>query len=252
MEIAHEERGEGPPLVLVHGTASTRTSWDEVLELVSGSFRTIRYDRCGYGASSELGAASVEEHGDDLIALLRSLGAAPALICGHSFGGLVALDVLLREPGLVRAAVLVEPPMLWLGSNGAAAMARMQAAVEEVGTVSGAVAAISRFSLELCGQRGLAAAGPARGEQSLRYPRAFAADLGAAASWSVPAASLRGVDTPVILVTGVHTAAMWREPSEALARLIPGAELHEADSSHLVPIEAPEVVAGAIWSLSQP
>ena len=252
MALTSEERGHGPPLVLVHGTASTRASWDEVAELVDGSFRTIRYDRRGYGASAELGAETVEQHGDDLIALLRDLDAAPALLCGHSFGGLVCLDVLLREPGLARAAVLVEPPLLRLASNGADAMARMRAAVEEVATVSGAVAAIGRFSLELCGQRGLAAAGRERGEQSLRHPRAFAADLRAAAEWSVPAASLGAIATPVTLVTGIHTAAMWREPSEALARLIPGADLHEADSAHLVPIEAPEVVAGAIWSLAQP
>jgi pimeloyl-ACP methyl ester carboxylesterase len=252
VRLAHEERGSGAPLVLVHGTASTRASWDELLELVSGSFRTVRYDRRGYGASSELGATRVEHHGDDLIELVRELGAGPALVCGHSFGALVALDVLLREPELVRAAVLVEPPMLWLASSGAEAMARMHAAREEVATVSGAVAAITRFSLELCGQRGLAAAGRERGEESLRHPRAFAADLEAAASWSVAPADLESIAKPVVLVAGVHTAAHWREPSEALARLIPGAALHEADSAHLVPIEAPEVVAGAIWSLAQP
>ena len=53
--------------------------------------------------------ASPERQVDDLAAIIRALGVAPAHIAGHSFGGAVALRLALRHPGLVRSLILVEP-----------------------------------------------------------------------------------------------------------------------------------------------
>ena len=254
VELAYEEAGSGDPLVLVHGTASMASSWDEVFELVAGDFRTIRYDRRGYGDSGEpegYTATTVEEHGDDLIALLRGLDLAPALLCGHSFGAMACLDVIVREPGLVRAAVLVEPPMLWLAPSGAEAMSQLRAEMEEGAEEHGANGAMGAFVRVVCGPQALDVVGRARSIAALRHPRAFAADIGAAANWSVPPRTLRSIETPVAFVAGTRTPRAYREPAEALARMIPGAELREADSGHLVPNEAPEAVAGAIARIAR-
>jgi pimeloyl-ACP methyl ester carboxylesterase len=255
VELAYEEAGSGDPLILSHGTASTRSIWDEVFELVSDSFRTIRYDRRGYGASGEpegYTGTTVEEHGDDLIALLERLDAAPALLCGHSFGAMACLDVLVRRPELVRAAVLIEPPMLWLASDGAEATSRLRAEMEKAAEVGGAAGAINAFSRVVCGPQGLDIVGRERALESLNRPRSFAADVAAAAAWSVPPRSLRALETPVILMAGIRTPNAYREPAVTLARMIPSAELHEVESAHLVANEAPEAVAAAIWSLAQP
>ena len=255
VELAYDERGTGEPLVLVHGTASTRAIWDELLGELDGAFRTIAYDRRAYGGSGApegYRGTTVEEHGDDLIALLRGLGAAPALLCGHSFGAMACLDVVVREPGLVRGAVLVEPPMLWLASGGAEAMSALRAGMEEGAEADGPKGALAAFTRAVCGPQALDVLGLERARAALRDPVAFAADIGAAAAWSVPPRELRAVEVPVILVAGSRTPQAYREPSEALARMIPGAELREADSGHLVPNEAPDVVAGAIRALAQP
>jgi pimeloyl-ACP methyl ester carboxylesterase len=253
VELAYDERGDGPPLVLVHGTAFTRTIWDEVLEELGDGFRAIRYDRRAYGDSGEpegYRRTTVEEHGDDLIALLRGLDAAPALLCGHSFGAMTCLDVIVREPELVRAAVLAEPPMLWLASGGTEAMSELRAEIQEAAEAHGSNGAIAAFARVVCGPRALEVVGEERALAALGYPTGFAADLGAVGNWSVQPRALRAISTPIIFVAGTRTPQAYREPCEVLAEMIPSAELREADSAHLVPNEAPGVMVDAIRALA--
>lgn len=254
VELAYDERGAGPPLVLVHGTASTRTTWDEVLEALGDEFRAIAYDRRAYGESGEpegYRRTTIEEHGDDLIALLRGLDLAPALLCGHSFGAMTCLDVVVREPELVRGAVLAEAPMLWLASGGAEATSELRAAIQEGAEENGSNGAIAAFARVVCGPESVDVVGYERAVAALRYPRGFAADIGAVGDSSVPPRALRAISTPITLVAGNRTPQAYREPSEVLAEMIPSAELREADSGHLVPNEAPEVLADAIRELDR-
>ena len=253
VELAYDERGSGEPVVLVHGTASTRTIWDELRDALGDEFRTIAYDRRAYGDSGApegFTACTVYEHGDDLIALLRGLDVAPALLCGHSFGAMTCLDVLIREPELVRAAVLIEPPMLWLASNGTEATSELRDAMEKGAAARGSEGAIAAFTRTVCGEQALYVVGRARAVAALSHPRAFAADVGAINEWPVAPRELRGIGTRVILISGTRTPQPYSEPSHTLARMIPGAELREADSGHLVPNEAPDVVADAIRAIA--
>jgi pimeloyl-ACP methyl ester carboxylesterase len=253
VELAYEEAGSGDPLVLVHGTASMASIWDEVFELVTGEFRTIRYDRRGWGASGApegYSATTIEEQADDLIALLRALDASPALLCGHSLGAMTCLAVIVREPGLVRGAVLAEPPMLWLAERGSEALSQQRAAMEEAAAEYGPAGAMAAFTRAVCGPQALDVVGKERAAAALRHPRAFGADLGAVSDWSAPPRALRAIETPVVMVAGTRTPTPYREPTLALARMIPGAELREADSGHLVPNEQPQVLADAIRSLA--
>ena len=255
VELAYDERGSGEPVVLVHGTASTRSIWDEVRDELGDEMRTIAYDRRAYGESGApegFTASTVPEHGDDLIALLRGLDLAPGLLCGHSFGAMTCLDVIVREPELVRAAVLIEPPMLWLGSRGPEATSELRDAIEKGAAERGSDGAIAAFTRTVCGEQALYVVGRARAVAALRYPRAFAADVGAINEWPIAPRALRSIGTRVILVSGTRTPEAYRAPAEALARMIPGAELRRAESGHLVPNEAPAVVADAIRAIAQP
>jgi pimeloyl-ACP methyl ester carboxylesterase len=254
VELAYEEAGSGDPLVLVHGTVSTRSIWDEVAGLVSDSYRVIRYDRRGWGESGEpdgYRSSTVEEHADDLIALLRGLDVAPAYLCGHSLGAMVCLDVIVREPDLVRSAVIVEPPILWLAERGSEAASELGAAIQKGAAEHGPGGAIGAFVINVCGPRAPEVVGPERAAAGLRHPQGFAADMSAVSNWSIPPRALRQIDRRVVLVAGTRTLEPWAEPTRALAGMIPGAKLREADSGHLVPNEQPQVVADAIRSLAQ-
>lgn len=255
VELAYAEHGEGRPLVLAHGTCCTRAIWDETLEALGAGFRVIAYDRRGYGESGapeEYRGTTVGEHADDLAAVMRGLVAEPALVCAYSFGAIATLDLLVREPELVAAAVLIEPPMLWLASGGAEESSSLRESIEQGASERGSDGAVDAFLTGVGGPQALDLLGAARVEAAHASPRAFAADLGAAANWSVPPRELRALDVPVTLIAGTRTRLPWREPSESLARMLPRAELREADSSHFVPVEAPQAVADAIRAAAQP
>jgi pimeloyl-ACP methyl ester carboxylesterase len=104
--IAYERAGEGPPLVLVHGTTSDRSTWELVLPELQRHFTVYAMDRRGRGESGGGGAYDIEREFEDVVALTVSIGGRVDLI-GHSFGSICALEAALRS-SRVRRIVLYE------------------------------------------------------------------------------------------------------------------------------------------------
>jgi pimeloyl-ACP methyl ester carboxylesterase len=247
--LAYDERGEGPAVVLVHGTATARSVWRETIEALGDGVRAIAYDRRAYGdsgAPEPYGGTTVGEQADDLAELIEALGAAPAMVCGHELGALACLDLVVRRPELVAGAVLIEPPMLWLSPAGTDAVGDLRQAVAGAARDEGAGAAVCAY-LEAVGGPGVAdLLGPDRLEESMASPRAFAADLAAAASWTSGRRELRTVGPQVTLVNGLRSDPVRQEATRALAELLPNARLAELESGHFAHLERPSDVAAAI------
>jgi pimeloyl-ACP methyl ester carboxylesterase len=108
-EIAYEKRGEGRPVVLVHGTSGTRKTWEAIAPFLAENHAVVTYDRRGRGASTDTAEYGLDREVDDAKAVLDAVGEEPVLF-GHSFGGLVALEVA-RGTGL-GGLVLYEPAVL--------------------------------------------------------------------------------------------------------------------------------------------
>jgi pimeloyl-ACP methyl ester carboxylesterase len=108
-ELYYEERGSGPPLLLMHGTGAYADLWTPVMDGLARSYRVIAYDRRGHGRSSAVAARHIAEHAADAAALLQMLDAAPATIVGWSGGGAIALGLAASSPELVAELVLAEP-----------------------------------------------------------------------------------------------------------------------------------------------
>ena len=106
-ELYYEVGGEGQPFVLLHDGLLDRRMWDDQFVAFSSLYRTIRYDRRGYGNSSASDRPFSEV--SDLHHLLRHLGTDEAYFLGMSNGGKVALEFALEHPGKVAALVLVGP-----------------------------------------------------------------------------------------------------------------------------------------------
>ncbi|HST54270.1 MAG TPA: alpha/beta hydrolase [Solirubrobacteraceae bacterium] len=107
--LHYEERGSGPPLLLVHGTGAYAGLWSPVLDELARTYRVIAYDRRGFARSASAPRGGLAEHARDAAALLDALGAAPATVVGWSGGGVFALDLAALFPGRVAALVLAEP-----------------------------------------------------------------------------------------------------------------------------------------------
>lgn len=112
VRLHHEVRGEGHPLLLVHGGLADMRMWDEHMEPLSRHFRVIRFDMRGFGESA-MPPGPFSFH-DDIAALLGALGIGSAHVVGLSFGGKVAIDFALEHPAMVDAVVLAGPS---LGGN---------------------------------------------------------------------------------------------------------------------------------------
>jgi pimeloyl-ACP methyl ester carboxylesterase len=105
------ESGTGPLVVLIHGAMDRSGGMLRTRRLLQHEFRVIRYDRRGYGRSK--GAAPSPDFSVQVSDLVDVLDGRPAVIGGHSFGGVIGLALAERSPDLVRAVLAYEAPLIW-------------------------------------------------------------------------------------------------------------------------------------------
>jgi 3-oxoadipate enol-lactonase len=102
--LFYEVRGQGRPLILIHGGLMDRRMWDGQFELFAEKYRVIRYDLRGYEKSDK--AVGKYSHIEDLLRLLNFLGLGKVRLLGLSLGGQIALDFALEHPDRVDALIL--------------------------------------------------------------------------------------------------------------------------------------------------
>src|SRR2546422_6714962 len=102
--LAYDDSGGGPaPIVLLHGLSSARSTWDALVQALAPHHRVVRVDHRGHGQSSHAPGTYVLEHySADAIALCESVVREPAVLVGHSLGGVVAAEVARVRPDIVR------------------------------------------------------------------------------------------------------------------------------------------------------
>ncbi|MCL4261859.1 MAG: alpha/beta hydrolase [Anaerolineae bacterium] len=106
--IAYHRRGSGPPLVLVHGSASANPiAWTAVLPTLEEHFTVYAMDRRGRGESGDGPTYAIEREVEDIVAVVDSIG-QPVNLLGHSFGALCVLEAALLTWNL-RKLILYEP-----------------------------------------------------------------------------------------------------------------------------------------------
>ena len=215
--LAYEERGSGPLVLLVHGMADDAAGIAELAGTLSSEARVIAYDRRGYGRSGApvpYERTTVEEQAEDAAALLRRLDAGPAVLWGADFGALVCLDLCKRHRALVRAAVLVDPPLFAFSRLATEALADERAVLEDALRSGGPQAAVAVY---------LASRGRAREAADSAAARAFFADYGALAGWPATRAQLRALDMALAVIVSAGAPGHFREAADALIALAPAA-----------------------------
>ncbi len=259
VELAWKQRGEGHPVLLVHETGTSAFAWDGVASALdregAGGARAISYDRRGWGDSTAPDGyrrTTVEEQSEDAAVVVESLATGPVIACGAGLGALIALDLLLRRPELVRGAVLVEPPLLALLPEATELLSADRSALEaRAGEGTDAL-----VELYLSGGLGALAAGVDRLPAELtaparERPASLLAELGAASVWSMPLSRLATAERPSLVVAGRGSPALLRTVAQELPGRLAGAELRDPGPSPLpAHLGAPERIALLVAELS--
>lgn len=111
VRVHFQEKGAGPPLVLLHGNNSSTYTWKDVYDELAARHRVVAVDLKGFGFTSKPeGDYRVEAQAALVVRLLDELKIGSAVWCGSSFGGTVALAAAIGHPERVRALVLVAAP----------------------------------------------------------------------------------------------------------------------------------------------
>ena len=107
MRIAWESRGDGPPLLLIHGLGYARWGWEPVADRLAERFRVLLFDNRGIGESeAPPGPYTAAAMAEDAAQVLDEAGAERAHVVGTSLGGMVAQELALAHPERVDRLVL--------------------------------------------------------------------------------------------------------------------------------------------------
>jgi pimeloyl-ACP methyl ester carboxylesterase len=106
--LHYETEGQGQPLVFLNGLGMSVRDWEKQVAYFSTSYRVITFDYRGQGSSDKPpGPYSIPLFCDDTAHLLRSVNAWPAHLVGLSMGGMIAFQMAVSHPELLRSMVIV-------------------------------------------------------------------------------------------------------------------------------------------------
>ncbi len=109
VRLHYQEKGEGIPLVLIHGYASSTYSWKDVFEPLAKKYRVIAVDLKGFGFSEKPdGDYSRRAQGEMVAGLLEQLKIEKAWLAGNSMGGEIVLNIALQHPEKVLGLILID------------------------------------------------------------------------------------------------------------------------------------------------
>ncbi len=251
--VAWDVVGEGPPLVLLHGTPWSSALWRPIAEALAARFTVHLWDMPGYGASSKRAEHPVglDVQGELFAHLLGVWGLDRPHVVAHDIGGAVALRARLLHGARFTSLALVDvvalrpwgSPFFRLVQQHAEVFEQLPPAVHR-----GAIEAYMRGA----SYRGLrdddlaALVEPWLGEEGQRafYRQIAQADE---AHTAVLEPRLAEIDEPVRIVWGEQDGWIPADRAERLRAAIPGSTLALIpDAGHLIQLDAPAALAAEL------
>jgi pimeloyl-ACP methyl ester carboxylesterase len=243
IDIYYEERGDGTPILCIHGTSSSALVWEGAMSELAEHGRCITYDRRGSFRSQRpepYETTHVTEHTDDAAALLDALSATPAVVIGRSYGGEIALDLARRCPDKVGALALLEPAILSLNTEG---KAWLQAILDRVLTIGATdLSSVAEVFLREVAGEGAWTAFPDEIKDMFRgNGPAILAEL-RGGSLELTAQEMRSIDQPALMVSAKDSPEAFRSVGQIVADALPNCDSVLIDGDHLISPSHPAVL----------
>ncbi|GAP34401.1 alpha/beta fold hydrolase BchO [Piscinibacter sakaiensis] len=242
--------GQGPVLLLLHGTGASGHSWRDVVPGLASRHTVLVPDLPGHGFSEALptGRATLPGMAAALQALVDTIGLAPAGIAGHSAGAAIAAQMALAPAGTVRRLAWINPALQpfdgWAGlAFGPLArwMAR-RPALASLAAWRGRDPQAVRSLVESTGST-LDEAGLALYGRLIATPSHVAGALAMMAGWDLAPLrrALPALRAPVLLLVGDTDRTVPPGPALRLAATLPTVQVqHWPGLGHLAHEEAPQ------------
>ena len=252
IRMAYQAKGDAEPkaLLLVHGFPLDSGMWEAQLAGLADQAFVIAPDLRGHGKSDALtGPYSMDQHADDLAALLDQLLVQKAVIAGLSMGGYVALAFWRRYPQRVAGLALVDTRANADTQDARAGRTATAERVRERGVSVLAEEMMPRLlSPENLGNEQIA--GRLR-EIILRQPaEGMIGALTAMRDREDSTATLPAINVPTVVIVGEHDVITPPEVAVALAKEIPDARsVVVVNAGHMSPMENPREVNMALSEL---
>lgn len=226
---------DAPVLLLSNSLGTDLTMWGPQVPAFSRTFRVLRYDSRGHGASSVTpGPYTLEQLAGDALALLDGLGLTRVHFCGLSLGGMVGMWLGTHAPERVDRLVLantaahIGPPEIW--------NTRIDK-VREGGMAAITVAVLDRWFTAAFQEQAPQAVERVRQVLLATPPEGYIACCAAVRDMDQRETVAR-VRAPTLVVAGTHDQATPPADGKFLAERIPGASYVEFSAAHLGNIEA--------------
>ncbi len=247
IELDYEPSGEGPPLLAIMGMSGTSLHWGEpFLSRLRESFEVIVYDHRGVGSSSRLeGPVTISQLAADAAGLIQALELDSVHLLGISMGGMVAQELVLANPELVRTLTL---GCTYCGGPGSSYGSMARDRLYEAFSSGDRVRALrTAYELNLSPE---ATADPELWEQfqAIAAERAVAvpvimAQVAACVKHDTHE-RLPAINAPTLVIHGTEDEMIPVENGRLIASLIPGARLEILDGvGHLFFWEQPAASA---------
>jgi pimeloyl-ACP methyl ester carboxylesterase len=244
-ELAYERRGEGAPLVLIHGFPLDHSIWEDVLPLLEKDFDLILPDLRGFGESTIPDSPnSMTAMSRDIASLLDALGIEKASLAGHSMGGYVSLALAREFPHRLSGLALVSSQAVGDTLERKEGRYKTAADVAEQGVRVVVEAMGDKFSPkpQVCD-----ALRPLMERQSIP---GVAGALKAMAEREDMTNFLASFSLPLVLIHGDTDALIPVDRAREIHSLVPSAHFVElSGAGHTPMMEAPEKTAAALKTL---
>lgn len=244
--IAYSDRGNGPPVVLLHCSASSGQQWRAFCDTQGASYRIVTLDLYGHGHSDPWPGQrplALADEAAALTALLRHLGESVHLV-GHSYGGAVALRAALTEGNLIESLTLIEPVAFHLLRDG---LARDRRYLQEVAAVAADMTAalacgafargMARFVDYWNGPGTWDSLAPDKQRALLPLLGSVVPHFAGIAAEGTRRASLAQIDRPTLVIEGAASRPVTRRICALLAQQVANCQ-HETipGAGHMVPL----------------
>jgi len=220
--LYYERQGAGPGVFFIAGSTGDAGNFSRAAALLADEFTVVTYDRRGNSRSpapSGWTTTSVGEQADDAAALINFLNLAPAIVFGASVGGLIALDLAIRYPQLVRACVLQEPSIFFVLPDPTAELSARRAILTEALGLDGPRAAVKALMRYLNDDDVFSAIPADILERMLSNAETIISiEVPGFASWRLQIADLESLKVPLALLVASDTLPIYKAVTDWLAK----------------------------------